>query len=107
MLLRRTSATVAQMKTMENETTLQVAIEAGERECQVLIRQKLGEPFPAMILRTVEGDIDAVRRLLGKEAVTEDSSSSRVSNGLGAAQPMSAGPRTAITDPVAAPDASA
>eukprot|EP00418_Pyrodinium_bahamense_P019911 CAMPEP_0179127100 /NCGR_PEP_ID=MMETSP0796-20121207/60194_1 /TAXON_ID=73915 /ORGANISM="Pyrodinium bahamense, Strain pbaha01" /LENGTH=613 /DNA_ID=CAMNT_0020825877 /DNA_START=10 /DNA_END=1851 /DNA_ORIENTATION=- len=64
-ILRRTGASVAAMKTMENETTLQVAREAGSLECQFLLMHWLGErTLPALMVSTLECDEAAVRRLL-------------------------------------------
>eukprot|EP00929_Paragymnodinium_shiwhaense_P112541 TRINITY_DN80799_c0_g1_i1.p1 TRINITY_DN80799_c0_g1~~TRINITY_DN80799_c0_g1_i1.p1 ORF type:complete len:611 (-),score=160.13 TRINITY_DN80799_c0_g1_i1:81-1913(-) len=63
-ILKRTDTHVVTMKTMENETTLDVATQGGSRECQVLIRNKLGEDFPTVVVKAVEGDAAALRRLL-------------------------------------------
>mmetsp|Transcript_90615 Transcript_90615/g.280226 ORF Transcript_90615/g.280226 Transcript_90615/m.280226 type:complete len:609 (+) Transcript_90615:84-1910(+) len=63
-LLRRVDRSVAAMKTMENESTLDAAREGASRECQVLLRHKLGEAFPALIVRTIEGDAEAVQLLI-------------------------------------------
>lgn len=63
-ILRRTGPDVVAMRTMENETALQLAKEAGSRESQVLIRYKLGDSFPLLVVRTIENDDEEVCRLL-------------------------------------------
>eukprot|EP00927_Polykrikos_kofoidii_P016913 TRINITY_DN17682_c0_g1_i1.p1 TRINITY_DN17682_c0_g1~~TRINITY_DN17682_c0_g1_i1.p1 ORF type:complete len:644 (-),score=132.93 TRINITY_DN17682_c0_g1_i1:160-1929(-) len=62
--LRKTDPSVASTKTMEGETPLQIAMQAGARECQLLIRHKLGEAIPLLIIRAIEGDEKGVHHLL-------------------------------------------
>ena len=71
-ILRRTDPSVAAMRTMDNETCLEVAREAGARECQVLLRHKLGETFPPLLVPAIEGDAAGLRRLLFGEPAEEE-----------------------------------
>eukprot|EP00928_Gymnodinium_smaydae_P024929 TRINITY_DN20018_c0_g4_i1.p1 TRINITY_DN20018_c0_g4~~TRINITY_DN20018_c0_g4_i1.p1 ORF type:complete len:567 (+),score=100.23 TRINITY_DN20018_c0_g4_i1:47-1702(+) len=63
-ILGRVDASVAAMKTMDNETSLELARDGASRECQVLVRHKLGEHFPPIIIRTIEGDEAGVSELI-------------------------------------------
>lgn len=63
-ILRRTGPDVAAMRTMENESAVDLARESGARECQVLVRHKLGDPFPPLILLSVHGDVEGVKQFL-------------------------------------------
>eukprot|EP00933_Yihiella_yeosuensis_P070951 TRINITY_DN7911_c2_g1_i1.p1 TRINITY_DN7911_c2_g1~~TRINITY_DN7911_c2_g1_i1.p1 ORF type:complete len:497 (-),score=143.90 TRINITY_DN7911_c2_g1_i1:53-1330(-) len=68
-LLRVCSRAIVAMKTMENETALDLAKDAGSHECRILLRRKLGQKAPEaplLLVRAIEGDEVAVQKLLDK-----------------------------------------
>lgn len=69
-LLRQVSVEVASIKTMDNETPVDLAKQSGCRENQVLVRHKIfagGREeyvFPEIVLRAIEGEEEAVQGCL-------------------------------------------
>ncbi|CAE8599857.1 unnamed protein product [Polarella glacialis] len=66
-LLERCDASVVLMQTMEGETALKLAKEAGSLECKLMLRRKLGQrgsTAPLLLVKAIEGNEAALRRLL-------------------------------------------
>lgn len=62
-LLKRATEFEASMTTMENETSVDLA--KNWREISVLLLHNLGESFPRVIVLTIDGDLKALKGLLG------------------------------------------